>query len=81
LLSAYFQPSQTAEFFPSNATVEELKYAGDLALIRNQKLRTKLSESYANPSAKSLRERTRFREHIRSILAASIQKYIWLSCY
>ena len=81
LLIAYFQASQTAEFFPSNATFEELQSAGDLELVRNADLRSALSEYYAYPGVGHLRERPRYREHIRSILPARIQKYIWLNCY
>ncbi len=81
LLIAYFQASQTAEFFPSNATFEELQSAGDLELVRNADLRSALSEYYAYPGVGHLRERPRYREHIRSILPVRIQKYIWLNCY
>jgi hypothetical protein len=81
LLIAYFQASQSAEFFSSNATFEELQSAGDLELVRNADLRNALSEYYAYPGVENLRERPRYREHIRSILPARIQKYIWLNCY
>lgn len=81
LLLAYFQASQTAEFYPSNATFEELKNAGELDLVRNADLRSALSEYYAYPGAESLRERPRYREHIRSLLPVDIQIYIWSNCY
>lgn len=81
LLIAYFQASQTAEFFPSNATFEELKNAGDLELVRNAKLRSALSEYYAYPGTENLQERPRYREHIRSLLPVRVQQYIWLNCY
>lgn len=81
LVIAYFQASQTAEFFPSNATFEELKNAGDLELVRDEKLRNELSEYYSYPGLESLRERPQYREHIRSLLPLYIQKYIWLNCY
>tara|TARA_R110000868_G_scaffold100893_15_gene277695 strand:+ start:97 stop:873 length:777 start_codon:yes stop_codon:yes gene_type:complete len=81
LIIAYFQASQSAEFFPSNATFEELQSAGDLELVRNADLRNALSEYYAYPGVENLRERPRYREHIRSLLPARIQKYIWLNCY
>jgi len=81
LLIAYFQASQTADFFPTNATFEELQSAGDLKLVRNADLRSALSEYYAYPGAGNLRERPRYREHIRSLLPVRIQKYIWSNCY
>ncbi|GHA93649.1 hypothetical protein GCM10009069_15920 [Algimonas arctica] len=81
LLLAYFQASQVAEFFPSNATFEELKSAGELGLIRDAHLRSQLSEYYAYPGYESLRERPPYREHVRSIIPVRMQLYIWSNCY
>jgi hypothetical protein len=81
LLLAYFQASQVAEFFPSNAAFEELKSAGELGLIRDAHLRSQLSEYYAYPGYESLRERPLYREHVRSIIPVRMQLYIWSNCY
>lgn len=81
LLIAYFQASQTAQFYPSNATFEELQSAGNLELIRSADLRSVLSEYYAYPGAEILNESPRYREHIRSLLPVRMQTYIWLNCY
>jgi len=81
LLLAYFQASQVAEFFPTNATFEELKSAGELDLIQDADLRSRLAEYYAYPGYESLRERPLYREHVRSIIPVRIQIYIWSNCY
>ena len=81
LLLAYFQASQVAEFEPSNSTFEELKSAGELGLVRDAKLRSELAQYYTYSGIESLRERPRYREHVRSIIPARMQLYIWSDCY
>lgn len=81
LLLAYFQASQVAEFFATNATFEELKSAGELDLIRDAGLRSELAEYYAYPGHEGLRERPPYREHVRGIIPARVQIYIWSNCY
>lgn len=81
ILLAYFQASQVAEFYPVNSTFEELKSAGDLGLIRDADLRSELLTYYAYPGSESLRERPRYREHVRGIIPVRLQLYIWTNCY
>lgn len=81
LLLAYFQASQVAEFYTSDATFEELKSAGELGLIKDTHFRNALAQYYSNGANPALTERPRYREHIRGIIPLDIQNYIWTNCY
>jgi hypothetical protein len=81
LLLAYFQASQVAEFYTTDATFEELKSAGELGLIRNTRFRDELAQYYSLGFNPLLTERPPYREHVRGVIPLDIQKYIWSNCY
>jgi hypothetical protein len=81
LLLAYFQASQVAEFYTTDATFEELKSAGELGLIKDTRFRYELSQYYSLGFNPLLTERPRYREHVRGIIPLEIQTYIWTACY
>lgn len=81
LLLAYFQSSQVAEFYVTEATFEELKSAGELGLIKDTPFRDSLSQYYSSSSNPLLTERPRYREHVRGVIPLEVQKYIWTDCY
>lgn len=81
LLLAYFQASQVAEFYTTDATYEELKSAGELGLIADTRFRDDLAQYYALGVNPALTERPSYREHVRGVIPLEIQKYIWSNCY
>ena len=81
LLLAYFQASQMAEFYTTDATYDELKSGGELGLIRDLDLRNQLARYYTNANNPVLTERPRYREHIRGLIPLGVQDYIWNNCY
>lgn len=81
LLLAYFQTSQVAEFYTTDATFEELKSAGELGLIKNTRFRDELAQYYSLGFNPLLTERPPYREHVRGMIPLDIQKYIWSHCY
>ena len=81
LLLAYFQSSQVAEFYTTDATFEELKSAGELGLIKDTRFRDELSQYYSLGFNPLLTERPRYREHLRGIIPLAVQTYIWTDCY
>lgn len=81
LLLAYFQSSQVAEFYTTDATFEELKSAGELGLIKDTRFRYELSQYYSLGFNPLLTERPRYRENVRGIIPLEVQTYIWTACY
>ena len=81
LLLSFFQASQLGNFITRDTTYEELKSAGELALIDNIKLRDQLASYYTNANNPALGTLPRYREHIRGLIPFDIQQYIWESCY
>jgi hypothetical protein len=81
LLLAYFQASQVAEFYTTDATFEELKSAGELGLIKDTHFRYELAQYYSLGFNPLLTERPRYRENVRGIVPLEIQNYIWSNCY
>ena len=81
LLVAFFQASQVAEFFTSQATYDELKSAGELGLISDLDLRGALTDYYNFGAAATVQERPAYREHVRGAIPLDIQRYIWEECY
>jgi len=81
LLLAYFQSSQVAEFYTTDATFEELKSAGELGLIKDTRFRYELSQYYSLGFNPLLTERPPYREHVRGIIPLEVQTYIWTACY
>jgi hypothetical protein len=81
LLLAYFQASQVAEFFTTDATYEELKSAGELGLIADLNLRNELAAYYTEAGNPAMTERPMYRMHVRGIIPSDVQIYIWTNCY
>jgi hypothetical protein len=81
LLLAYFQASQVAEFYSTDATYQELKSAGELGLIADTHLREALANYYSLGVNPALTERPAYREHVRGVIPLDIQNYIWTNCY
>ena len=81
LLLAYFQASQVAEFYMTDATFEELKSAGELGLIKDTHFRDAIAQYYSFGFNPALTERPPYREHVRGVIPINIQNYIWNNCY
>jgi hypothetical protein len=81
LLLAYFQSSQMAEFYTTDATYAELKSGGELGLIADVTLRNSLANYYTNAANPALSERPAYREHVRGLIPLDVQNYIWENCY
>jgi hypothetical protein len=81
LLLAFFQASQVAEFYTTDATYQELKSAGELGLIADTTLRDALANYYTLGFNPVLTERPAYREHVRGVIPLDIQNYIWTNCY
>ena len=81
LLLAYFQASQVAEFFTTDTTYEELKSAGELALIADLNLRNALAGYYTEAGNPAMTERPAYRVHVRGVIPIEVQLYIWSNCY
>jgi hypothetical protein len=81
LLLAFFQASQISEFYPSQATYNELTNAGELRLLGNVALRKVVTNYYKVANNPGLSERPKYREHVRGLLPIQIQSYIWQHCH
>ena len=81
LLLAFFQASQVAEFFVTETTYDELKSAGELALISDTGLRVGLALYYSLGVNPALSERPAYREDVRALIPLDVQIYIWTDCY
>ncbi len=81
LLVAYFQASQISELALSQATFDELKSAGELALIADPDFRRALSNYYIFTASATVTERPAYREHVRGAIPLQVQNYIWENCY
>jgi hypothetical protein len=81
VLLSFFQASQLFEFITTKTTYDEITGAGELGLIQNIKIRSKIANYYTNSGNLALSERPIYREHIRGVFPIDIQYYIWESCY
>ncbi|XWN35867.1 MAG: DUF6090 family protein [Balneola sp.] len=84
ILLALFQSSQIWPLILSNSTYDELKSAGELSLIRNEELRTKLANYYGENNTQY--ENTvgilpEYRQAIRGKIPLYIQDIIWERCH
>jgi len=83
---AYYQASQLMPFVASDTTFEEMRSAGDLGLIANQKLRKELADYYGQEAGSSalgsiLRQDPTYRSQIRGLTPWPVQQYIWSHCF
>ena len=83
LVLAFYQASQVSHFNKVDTTYEELKGAGELALIDDLDLRTKLARYYAGAAQNLFMFSTLpvYRERIRAITPFDVQNYIWDACH
>lgn len=82
---AYFQASQVDPYTSVSTTYDEMKAAGELSLVRNAELRSKLATYYVY--ANSLQAEhlflymPRYREHVRGMMPLVVQRHVWEECH
>jgi hypothetical protein len=83
LVLAFYQASQVSHFNKVDTTYEELKGAGELALIDDLDLRTKIARYYAGAAQNLFMFSTLpvYRERIRAMTPFDVQNYIWDACH
>jgi hypothetical protein len=84
-LLAYYQASQVWPFRQPNTTFDELRGSGELQLIRNPALRTRLVGHYGDNAGSHVIEVLgvipKYREDVRGLTPWSVQRYIWTHCH
>lgn len=84
-LLAYYQASQVDPYASVSTTYEEMKAAGDLRLIRNAELRTRLANYYVYATSLQAEHLFQFvpkyREHVRGALPSEIQRFVFDQCH
>lgn len=84
-LLAYYQASQTMPFVASDNAFSEMRGAGDLGLIADERLRARLEDYYsqAGVGAQSIihQQDPAYRMQIRGLTPWSVQQYIWSHCF
>ena len=82
---AYYQASQLSPFRQPSTTFQEIRSAGDMQMIRNAALRTKIAAHYDENAGSHALEVLglvpKYREHVRGMTPWPIQRYIWSHCY
>ena len=82
---AFYQASQVAHYFSTNTTYEELRYSGELSLIRNPELEAAFADYYISGVGQQanylLQYQPEYRELIRGKTPWHVQQYIWESCH
>ena len=77
----YFQASQTGEFQQTNTAYTEVTSAGELGLIGDLSIRSRISRYYSQGGNAALAERPAYRESVRKIIPITMQLYIWDNCF
>ena len=84
-LLAYYQASQVWPYRKSDVTFQEIRSNGDLQLIRNAALRTRIANHYSAGAGSQVVEvlglLPAYREHVRGMTPWRMQEYIWTQCY
>jgi len=84
-LLAYYQASQIRPFELEDTSFAEMRDAGDLGLIRDERLRVGLAKYYrlsgAGIQAQILRHDPVYRVQVRGLVPTEVQAYIWTHCY
>jgi len=84
-LLAYYHASQIWPFRQRNATIREILSSGDLRLIRDAALRTRITghydESAGSRAVEVIGLVPRYRENVRSMTPWPVADYIWTQCY
>jgi len=82
---ALYQASQVAHYYSTNTTYEELRYSGELSLIRNPELEAAFADYYISGVGQQanylLQYQPEYRERIRGKTPWQVQQYIWESCH
>lgn len=82
---AYYQASQTLPFVPSDASFTEMRSAGELGLIADERLRARLEDYYSlsGIGGESIirQQDPAYRKQVRGLTPWSVQQYIWDRCY
>lgn len=84
-LLAYYHASQIWPFRQRIATIREILSSGDLRLIRNPALRSRITghydESAGSRAVEVIGLVPKYREHVRSMTPWPVADYIWSHCY
>jgi hypothetical protein len=84
-LLAYYQASQIRPFELEDTSFAEMRDAGDLGLIRDERLRVGLARYYRlggmGIQAQILRHDPVYRVQVRGLVPTEVQAYIWTHCY
>jgi hypothetical protein len=82
---AYYQASQTMPFVASEDAFSEMRSAGDLGLITDERLRSQLEDYYSmsGVGAQSIirQQDPAYRKQIRGLTPWPVQQYIWSHCF
>ena len=84
-LLAYYQASQIRPFELEDTSFAEMRDAGDLGLIADERLRVGLAKYYRlggnGIQAQILRHDPVYRVQVRGLVPTDVQAYIWTHCY
>jgi hypothetical protein len=82
---AFYQASQIAPYRSEDTTYREMVNAGDLGLIRNEKLRDALAKYYVTGVGPSnlfvLQLVPEYRANVRGHTPSRVSRHIWASCF
>jgi hypothetical protein len=82
---AFYQASQIRTFKLEDTTFAEMRAAGDLSLIADESLRTRLAQYYrltsTDESTQVLRHDPEYRRRVRGLTPWAVQEYIWEHCW
>lgn len=82
---AYYQASQTMPFVASDDAFSEMRSAGDLSLVADERLRSRIEDYYSlsGVGAQSIirQQDPAYRKQIRGLTPWSVQQYIWSRCF
>jgi hypothetical protein len=83
---AYYQASQLMPLELEDTTFVEMRDNRDLALIRDETLRNRISDYYRITTGTTMRANLHrhdpeYRRQIRSLTPWNVQQYVWVRCY
>ena len=82
---AFYQASQVAPYRSEDTTYRELMNAGDLSLIRNEKLRDALAKYYVTGTGPNnlfvLQLVPEYRANVRGNTPSRVSRHIWAKCF
>ncbi len=79
---AFYQASQIFQWFPADATYQEMRSSGELGLIRDQTLRDAMSRHYAGTASAAYLYafQPEYRKIVRGLTPQLVADYIWAKC-